>query len=246
MGWFRVDEAYARNPKVLSAGRDGALLFVGLLGVYHTHGQGGEIPPNRATPQALLLELGAFGFNLEGLQAALAMCEGADLIRREGDVIELVGMDGAYQSRCSTCKGAVENPRRKTCALCLAKRATKRKTAPSGKSATPSGRGGNSLPEPDPEPEKTQSQNQPQAVADLQLQEGAEALKRAGVEMPETLRRKAAELFYRGGGGHWDLQRLCTHFRGRPGVLVSVLRDPRLWKDALLDIRDPEPQRRSN
>lgn len=236
MGWFRVDEAFARNPKVMDAGRDAALLFIGLLGVYQTHGEGAQIPPRKASPQALLLELGAFQFDQDALQLALDRLEQAGLIAQADGGIQLVGMDGSFQSRCSTCKGAVENPRRKTCDECLAKKRGARRLK-RGKSDTPSGRGGKSLLTPEPEPE-TAPETETEAEA---LIEGAGVLKRAGVNMPETLRRKAVELFLASGGGMWDLQRLAHHFKGKPGLLVSTLKDRRLWKDALLDAPPERP-----
>ena len=239
MGWFRVDEAFARNPKVMDAGRDAALLFVGLLGVYQTHGEGAQIPPRKASPQALLLELGAFQFDQDALMDALNRLENAGLIAQVDGAIELVGMDGSYQSLCSTCKGPVENPRRKTCLECLAKKRGARRLK-GGKSATSSGRGGKSLLTPEPEPEPTP---EPEPDAEAALVEGSAVLKRAGVSMPETLRRKAVELFLAGGGGIWDLQRLAHHFKNKPGLLVSTLKDARLWRDALLDAPEDRDRR---
>lgn len=234
MGWFRVDEAFGRSPKVLEAGRDAALLFIGLLGVYQSHGEGAQIPPRKASSQALLLELGAFGFDQASLEEALTACERVGLITREGEAILLVGMDGSFQSVCTTCKRAVENPRHKTCGECLAKKRGRRR----GKSADSCGPRGKSLPAPEPEPETTP---EPEPEADPAGHEGAEILARAGVSMPESLRRRAVQVFMADGGGLWDLRRLARHLQGRPGLLVSVLRDRRKWKDVLLDApEDPK------
>ena len=232
MGWTKIDEGFPRNLKVKRAGPEAALLFVGLIALHHTLGQAGKIPANKATGEALELEVGAFGFDAERIDELLERLVEVQLLARaeSGDLVLLGHED--YQAPCTTCRKPNDNPRRKTCSACLGKRKKDpRNSADSAESALA----------PEPEPARAiapQNQNQPAASAGSWIAEGLQVLERCGVAMAKSLRVQLLDSFQHAGGGLWDLQRLSAHFGGKPGALVAALKTPGKWRTILLDYAD--------
>jgi len=92
--WFRSDENYLANGKVVAAGEDAAILFWQVLGVNHRGARDGILEPQESTPRFLGMNMrGNWGWDDARCQAAFDACMRTRLIalREEDGRLEIVG-----------------------------------------------------------------------------------------------------------------------------------------------------------
>ena len=255
MSYFTIDNTFGRNRKVMAAGREATLLFVGLLQIHQDHGEGGVIPANRADPVSICLELSAFQFSPEEVRGILLDCSEAGLIEIRGDeAIALAGFNEEFMKTCSSCRSSkLSNPRTSTCDDCKAKKKARKKPVRRSPRNTalnnnnninnpPTPQGGSSQgdasqlgAEPnggDPEPSVERKPPIPSAVANL-----LETAIEHGIEPtnPGLFEARLAQ-FARDGGGHIDFRRCIEAAKrqsktGDPiGLLNTWLKDPYHWR----------------
>jgi hypothetical protein len=117
--WCKLRTDFYRHRKVFKAGKDGALVFTGLLCLNHEHGVDGVIPARWCAPAELAFAFQAFRMSeAEINEALIKLAESRMIERRQDGSIHLPSYDEEYMPRCSRCRTPNNEPRYRTCPDC--------------------------------------------------------------------------------------------------------------------------------
>lgn len=102
MTWHKRDDHFELNPKVVAAGRDGAVVFSVLLGINSHFECGGVLDASYWSVALLRARLGVFGMPAGRVKKALDACMRSGLVRELGEgQLGIAGYDEEWSPRYS-------------------------------------------------------------------------------------------------------------------------------------------------
>lgn len=197
--WCKLRADFPRHRKVYKAGRDGALLFTGLICLNRERGEAGTIPAEWCSPADLAFAFPAFRMSEDEIAGALDGLSQAGLLELGDDgAVTLVGYDEDFMPRCSGCGSANTEPRYRTCPKCRSRKRTAQNTDGLQKSTS----------ETHPPLQKTTALEQSRAEQSRQEQIGIGAEQRGGDGLdPATALRAICSVLASAGWGNSDTHR---------------------------------------
>lgn len=113
MSWHKRDDDFELNPKIVAAGRDGALVFSVLLGINSRFELRGVLPAPHWNSELLRARLGVFTMPTRRVLAAIQRCVEAGLVdRTDGGELRIVGYDSEWAPRSAPTSPEAGTPER--------------------------------------------------------------------------------------------------------------------------------------